>query len=498
MTKPSCRRITILIVAVASLAALAACSPVGPDYRPPHMAMPAQWAEPASHVEPAAGRDLRSWWALFGDSLLDSLVRRAAASNQDLRAAEARIREARAQRVIAAATGSLSGSLSSTHSRKSENTSSSSGSKDLFEVGFDSGWELDIFGGVRRATEAADAALAASRDDRRDVLISLEAEVVRNYVELRGGQMRLAAARDNIGLQEKTVDLARGRFRMGLGSELDLVQAQTQLALTRAQVPGLQTSVRQSMHQLAILLDLTPEALASELRAEKPVPPVPVRLPVNLPSDLLRQRPDIRAAERRLAAATAGIGVATADLFPKFSLSALFGLQSNSLSELVSAGSRYWTVGPTVQLSLFDQGKIRAGIEIRKAQRDEALAAYQKTVLAALGEVEDALVAFSHEQQARETLGEAVTSGKRAVTIAKGLYSAGLVDFLNVLQSEQALYLSQDKLIQSGQQLDLDMVSLFKALGGGWRNAGREHITANSSDIPSPGDRENPNETHKK
>lgn len=470
------------VMAVAWAAAiLAGCTPVGPMYQPPDQAMPAQWQQGDTMISPAAGRTRPSWWSLFGDPLLDSLVDRAAASNQDLRAAEARIREARAERVIATASGSLSSSLAATRSRRSENGSSSGGTEDLFQAGFDAGWELDVFGGVRRAGEAADASLAASESDLRDILISLQAEVVRNYLELRGNQMRLAAAGENIALQQKTVELAQGRFEMGLASELELVQARTQLALTRAQVPAMQTSVRQAMHQLAILLDQTPESLVAELSTGEAVPPVPPKLPVNLPSDLLRQRPDIRSAERRLAAATADIGVATAELFPRFSLSALLGLESSALGDLISSGSRYWSAGPTLQLTLFDQGKTRAGIEVQKAQRDEALAVYRKTVLLALAEVEDSLTALSHEQETRDTLAEAVESGTKAVTIAKGLYGAGLVDFLNVLTSQLALYQSRDRLIQSEQQLDLNMVALFKAMGGGWTNEHTDQMTIHPS-----------------
>jgi NodT family efflux transporter outer membrane factor (OMF) lipoprotein len=196
---------------------------------------------------------------------------------------------------------------------------------------------------------------------------------------------------------------------------------------------------------------------------------VPVKIPVHLPSELLRQRPDIRAAERRLAAATAQIGVATADLFPRFSLSALLGLQSINLSDLVTSGSRYWSIGPTLNLSLFDGGKARAEIEIRKAQRDSALALYEKTVLGAIADVENSLTSFSHEKEARQSLVEAVASGKKALAIADGLYQSGLTDFLHVLQSEHALYQSQDQLVQSNQRLALDVVAIFKALGGGWK-----------------------------
>ena len=461
------RLLLILPGAVLALV-LTACAPVGPDYHPPDPAMPAGWVQTAADL-PAAEREITSWWTRFNDPLLNSLMDRAAQSNKDLRIAEAHVRQARAQRIIAAATGSVNTSVSSTRSRRSFNTTSSGGTDNLFQAGFDAGWELDIFGGVRRAVEAADASVDASREDLRAAMVSLNAEVARNYLELRGNQRRYAVARENIATQQKTVDLVQGRLEMGLGNELDLANARTELAMTQAQIPSLQTSIRQAMYQLAILLGQDPASLIAELSPEGNIPSVPQNLPISMPSDLLRQRPDIRAAERRLAAATAGIGVATADLFPRFSLAALVGLQSVDLSTLVTSGSRYWSVGPTLKLSVFDQGRARAGIEISTAQRDAALALYEKTVLTALSEVEGALTALSHEQETRQSLAEAVASGKKAVTIAGGLYASGLTDFLHVLQSEHALSQSQDQLVQSDQRLALDMVAIFKALGGGWK-----------------------------
>lgn len=450
---------------------LSGCTAVGPEYHSPQPEMPAVWHENAANIAPAADVAGGQWWSLFQDPLLDTLMTRAAAANHDLRKAEARIREARAGRIIAAATGAVGGSAASTHSRRSENASSSGGSQDLFQIGFDARWELDIFGGVRRAVEAADATLAASHEELRDVLVSLQAEVARNYLELRGSQKRLAATRNNIATQEKTVAMVRGRFEMGLGNELDLVQAETQLSLTKAQVPALQASIGTSMHQLAVLVGQHPASLIAELSEEQNIAMAPGPIPVNLPSDLLRQRPDIRAAERRLAAATAEIGVATADLFPKFSLPALLGLQSASLSDLVTGGSRYWSVGPVLTLSLFDQGKVRAGIEISVARREAALAEYEQAVLTAIADVENGLVAFAKEQETRRILGEAVHSGERAVMMANGLFETGLADFLNVLQAERALYLSEDQLVQSEQRLHLALVAIFKALGGGWMSA---------------------------
>ncbi len=469
--KISSRQIAPRMLGVAFFILLSACTVVGPNYQPPQQEMPAEWHATDKNIAPVGDLPGSAWWALFDDSLLDSLVAEATAANRNLRKAEARIREARAQRIIAAANGSLEAATNVNSARRSDNASSNGGgTQDLFQIGFDAHWELDLFGGLQRASESADATLDASHEELRDVQVSLQAEVASNYLNLRGSQKRLATTRNNIAGQEKTVALVQGRFQMGLDNELDLLQAKTQLALTKATLPALERSIKQAMHQLAILLGQTPGYLINRLSGEGQDLRIPPQIPINLPSDLLRQRPDIRATERRLAAATADIGVATADLFPKFSLAGLLGLQSKSLSDLIRSGSRYWSIGPTISLSLFDQGKNRAAIEIRNARRDQALAEYESAVLNALGEVETALVTFSQEQETLRILEEAVISGEKAVKIANGLYEAGLSDFLHVLQSERTLYLSQDQLVLSEQRLALSLVAIFKALGGGWQH----------------------------
>ncbi len=454
-------------------AVLVACAPVGPDYLPPRPELPATWSGVGGdNVAPAGIDELENWWSLFNDPLLNSLIKRGAAANPGVKIAEARILQARAQyRLTTAAsapTSEVSGSYA--NSRRSGNiTGSGAGTtQDLFQAGFDAGWEIDIFGGARRAAEAAEARLAAARENRDDVLIILEAEVARNYLELRGSQQRLATARNNLAIQGKTLDLVRGRQESGLGSQLEVAEAETQLALTRAQLPPLEDSTGQASYRLALLLGLQPRALSEELAPTMSLPASPAGLPNTLPSDLLRRRPDIRWAERQLAAATADIGVATAELFPRFSLTGLVGLQSANLSDLLSAGSRYWTVGPTVRWSLFDGGRARANIELDRGRRDEARIVYEDTVLTALNEVESAMLALAREEESRQTLAEAVAASQRAVDLASGRYRSGLAGFLDVLQSEHNLYQSQDQLVQSEQRLALDWVALFKALGGGW------------------------------
>ncbi|MDP3479212.1 MAG: efflux transporter outer membrane subunit [Desulfoprunum sp.] len=449
---------------------LASCAAVGPTYEPPRPDMPTGWSESTKDLQVAADADINTWWTLFKDPVLDSLIQRTIASNQDLRIAETRIREARAQRQLAgsAQVPALNASASSSHSRSYENTASGKGSRDLYQAGFDAGWEVDIFGGVRRSIEAADASVASSLEDKRDIQVSLLAEVARNYLELRGSQQRIAIANQNIANQEETVALVQRRFEIGLSSELELEQAKNQLYMSKSPVPGLETIAAQAMHRLALLIGQQPQALVAELSPEVMIPATPPEIPVALPSELLRRRPDIRRAERDLATATAQVGVATADLFPRFSLGAMAGLESTSLSDLVTSGSRFWSFGPTVKWALFDGGRARAGVEISNAQRDRAQIAYEKSVLAALADVEDALVAFNREQQTRRTLAAAADSAQRAATIARDQYKLGLIDFLNVLLSDSSLRQSQDQLVQSEQRLSMNMVALFKSLGGGW------------------------------
>jgi NodT family efflux transporter outer membrane factor (OMF) lipoprotein len=339
---------------------------------------------------------------------------------------------------------------------------------DLFQVGFDSSWEIDLFGGVRRSVEAANAQIQATEEDRRDILVILLSEVARNYVEVRGNQLRLAIARRNIDSQQQTVDLTQARFEAGLGSELEVAQAKAQLAATESLVPALETAARLAIHRIGVLLGQQPGSLLDELSIEAPIPLVPPEVPVGLPSDLLRRRPDIRLAERNLAAATALVGVATADLFPRFFLTGSLGQQTISFSDIALPESRFWSIGPTIRWPVFDAGRIRANIRVQDARQEQALVRYEQAVLLSLEEVENALVAYSKELARRRSLVESVDSNRRAVDISNELYSKGLVDFLNVLINQRSLYLAEETLAISDERVSTNLVALFKALGGGW------------------------------
>ena len=459
--------------AYALLATLAACAPVGPDYQPPQQELPPSWSHNDTAIaQPLPAEKLDRWWTLFDDPTLTSLIERANRAAPDIRIAAARIAQARAQYRITSAAQfpgvTAQGDYSS--SRKSANVSGSSSgtTQELFQANFDATWEVDVFGGIRRSREEAEARFGAAWENGNAMRISLAAEVARNYLTLRGSQERLTISLKNIDILQQTLDLAKGRFASGLGNRLEVAQAETQLNLSKAQLPSVQNTIGQTMQRLALLLGLPPQGLTSELTASQPLPQLPLLLPQTLPSELLRRRPDIRQAERELAAATAAIGVATAELFPHFSLTALIGLQSNHLDNLLSSGSRYWSTGPAVRWSLFNGGQVRANIDLQQGRREEIQAAYEKTVLTALNETESALLALVSEANTRAALVTAVTTSQRAVELASGRYRSGLTDFLEVLLSERTFFQLQDQLLLSQQQTAINMVALFKALGGGW------------------------------
>lgn len=340
--------------------------------------------------------------------------------------------------------------------------------QDLYQAGFDAAWELDVFGGNRRAVEAANADIEAAVEGRRDVLVSLLAEVARNYLTLREAQARLAIAHENIASQQGSVNLTKSRFDAGLTSELDVARASAQLATTQSQVPSLESVVASAIYRLGVLIGKDPAALYDELAAGTPLPPTPPEVPVGVPSDLLRRRADVRRAERELAAATARIGVATADLFPKFSLTGNFGYQNDTLSDFTIGANQVWGIGPSIRWPIFDAGRIRANIEVQNARQEQALIAYEQAVAESLGDVETSLVAYAKEQQRYQSLGMAVMSEKRSVELANERYARGFSDFIDVLDTQRALYLAQDQHVQSQTTVLLNLVTLYKSLGGGW------------------------------
>jgi NodT family efflux transporter outer membrane factor (OMF) lipoprotein len=471
-------RWTLLLLA----GTLAGC-PVGPDYQKPKLPVPQKWAE-GENVRAAAPP--AAWWKCFGDPVLNKLVGEAIGSNLDFRQTEQRILDARAQRTIAVAQGLPSIDGRATLSKRRNNFIGSGAGSGIgtgslptgasgvggtifntFQAGFDAQWEIDLFGGIRRNIESAEASMEAETENRRDVLVSLLAEVARNYIAVRENQRQIAITRDNVAAQEDTLGLTRAREQAGLASHLEVAQQEAQVQATRSQLPVYETAMKQAVHTLGVLLGRPPGALLSLLNDEGRVPAASVAVVADLPSELLRRRPDIRRAERQLHAATAQIGVATADLYPKVNLSGFLGMQNMKISDFTPVG-KSWNMTAGLGLPVFNWGRIRANIAAREAQQEQSFLAYQSTVLNAFKEVEDALVAYAQQQQRRQSLERSVDASKLAVALADERYERGLTDFLNVLEAQRVLYQAQSNLVGSEAQVSTNLVALYKALGGGW------------------------------
>jgi outer membrane protein, multidrug efflux system len=451
---------------------------VGPDYHAPPVSMPAAYHQPLANTTNTPSAGLSQWWQLFHDRQLDALIQEAATANHDVRLARARVVEARAQAGVtrSALFPSVDANGDYTRQRLSKNTpegflARAAGQpleQNTFDSGFDMNWELDVFGGNRRALEAAKADVGSTEESGRGVLITVLGDVGLNYLDLRGLQKELAVARDNLRLQEQTLDLTRDQFKAGLATDLDTARAEAQAEETRSQIPLLEQGIERDIHRLSILIGKEPAELESQLAASGPIPSAVPEIPVGLPSDLLRRRPDIREAEREAAAATARIGVATADLFPRFYLTGTAGLQSLNASDFFSAGSRAWSIGPSVRWQIFTAGRVRQNIKVQDARQEQALIRYQQTVLTSLEEVENALVACGKEEEHHDALAQSEAANRRAADLAEERYRSGLEDFLNVLDAQRSLLTVQDNLAQSERTMGQNIVRLYKALGGGW------------------------------
>jgi multidrug efflux system outer membrane protein len=456
---------------------------VGPNYHRPQAAVPPQWTTTATRgTAPGVEPQTDLWWKSFQDAELDSLIQRAVKANYDLKLATARVIEERAAKGVAKADfyPQISASALGTHFRQftiapipNKSTGTVTPTPFSFETNdyqglFDAAWEIDIFGRIRRSVEAARGDLAASEQDRRNVLITLLGDIGQNYANLRGFQLRLTIAEQNITVAEEALKLTKALVQGGQASERDVAQAQAQLESVRSQVPALQSNIAVAAHRLAVLLGEQPGALDGELVSRAPVPVAPPQIPVGLPTDLLERRPDIQRAEAELAAATARIGQAKADYFPRLMLLGTAGRQATQLHDLTAGLGNIFSVGPSLSVPLFTGGRIRANVAIQEARTKEAFDTFQSTVLTSLEETEDALTTYANEQDRRDRLDAAVHASQTALDLAEVQYRAGLADFLTVLDSERDLYTNQDLLAQSQTAIATDLVSLYKALGGGW------------------------------
>jgi len=451
---------------------LAGCATVGPDYVPSEVSAPSHWTAEleggltAKHVDTQA---LANWWTALNDPILSSLIERAVAGNLDLKEARARVREARARRGISQADRfpTIDTTVSASQNHSSKETGSGE-TRELYAAGFDASWELDLFGGIRRSVEAAEAELRASEEDLRDVLVSFIAEVGMNYVEVRLFQTRLSIAEANLDTQTETYNITQWRFEAGLTTQLDVEQARYNLEQTRSQIPTLQTGFEQARNRLAVLLGQHPGFLKDALAEPKAIPVTPLEVAIGLPADVLRRRPDVRRAERQLAAQTAQVGVATADLYPKFYLIGSIGLEALSPGNLFLSCSRASAIGSNIGWTIFDAGRIRQNIKVQTAVQEQALIQYEAAVLTALAEVENALVAYADEQVRRRSLVKASQAAQHAVDLAQNQYVSGRIDFQVVLDTQRSLLSLQDQLATSEGEVTYNLITLYKALGGGW------------------------------
>jgi NodT family efflux transporter outer membrane factor (OMF) lipoprotein len=474
---------------LALLAGLLAGCMVGPDYHPPNPKIPAHFLNPSAPPSTQTSAtspqpvEVAQWWHHFNDPELDSLVCRAVDANLDLRQATSRLRQARAELGVAASalypqatangsytrSGTGNGGTKSFTSKKGRVVTESTSTKSEFYIaGFDASWEIDVFGGERRGVESADANITAAIEDRRDVLVTLLAEVATDYVALRQYQLELAIAQENLASDQHIEALTREKFGAGFAAQLDVANAAAEVAATESQIPTFETSARQEIYALSILLDRDPGALVQELSQTKPIPLTPPRVPIGLPSDLIFRRPDIRRSDALFHAATANVGVATAQLYPQFSLTGDLNIQSSRFSGLGNWANNVWQFGPSVTWPIFTAGRLQAQVEVQNALQEQALLTYDQAVLTALSDVENALIAYANEQQRRAALVDSVQYNRQALDLSTRLYNAGLTEFLNVLTAERSLYGAEDSLAQSQGAVASDLAALYKALGGGW------------------------------
>ncbi|WP_321929445.1 efflux transporter outer membrane subunit [Burkholderia cenocepacia] len=486
------------------VAALAGCA-VGPDFVSPQAPTPAAWD--VEHRGTPASRPVEraldpAWWTLFGDPQLTALVQRATANNLDVRLAASRLIESRWQRRIVGAAGLPSVGANANYQRMGASDkgmmsllgvssappasavangtglgnsglpgADASAPVNLYQYGFDASWELDFWGRTRRAVESADAMTVAANENRHGVILSVLTETAADYVQLRTVQATLASVKETLALATQSLDLTRKRRQEGVATALEVSEAAAQVQSIAARVPDLETQEDKLINALSLLVAEQPGALASELRAVRPVPPVPAEVPIGVPSELAKRRPDIREAEARLHAATAAIGVAKAEFYPSVTLSGSFGMQSLNFATLGTWAARQFAIGPTLNLPIFQGGRLTGMLRLREAQQQEAAIAYRKTVLGAWHEIDDALIEYGGQQRRREHLADALAHNRTAYDAAVARYKAGATTFLDVLVVQQALLDSQMRWVGANGDVSITAIRLFKALGGGWEHA---------------------------
>jgi NodT family efflux transporter outer membrane factor (OMF) lipoprotein len=461
----------------ATLIILTGCS-VGPDFHSPDAQLPNAWQRTAQPVESITVSHPieKAWWTQFNDTLLTSLVERAASSNMDLALASARFEQSRALLEIAGAdeVPDISATGDYQRQRNSEqgltDSSGHEGKSDfnIWQYGLNASWEVDLWGQVRRSLEAAQAGVALSEAERNGVALAIATETAADYLRLRGVQATLAVTRQNLNIARQSQELTRTRFENGVTTNLDTANAAAQVATIEARLPLLEAEESQLINALSYLLGQEPHALSQELGQPRDLPNPPRAVPVGLPSELARRRPDIQKAEAALHRATAAVGMAQADFYPRISLGANMGFQALNGSDLGLWSARQWSVGPSLYLPIFQGGRLTGTLELRERQQQEAALNYRRTVLAAWHEVDDALVSYSAEQRHHAALEQAVNQNRIALETARARYKEGAIDFINVLNVQRELIQTQSALVDSATRVSTDLVKVYKTLAGGW------------------------------
>ncbi len=458
----------------------AGCRAVGPDYAPVRVGLPQAWPSmepPGAGERPSAGPEaLARWWTTLEDPVLTSLVERAVSSNRDLGVALTRIRQSRAALGVSrtqldpSVTGSAMYRRSQSGAPDADDPDPAlfSTGSDYYDAGFDASWEIDLFGKKHRSIEAAIAELEASEEGYRSVLVSLAAETAGSYVRLRTLQQQLEIVRRNLGLQEDALSVLEDKRAAGLIGSLQVQQSRYTIENTRARIPGYGASIEETLNTLAILLGALPGELHGELSEPGDVPVPGVEIAAGIPADILRRRPDIRSAERRLAAETARVGAATADLYPALSLGGFLGMTAASTEAFFSDNSPTLSIAPFLSVPLFNRDRIRGQIEIQSAVQERALIEYENTVFDAVKEVRDAIAAYGEEQKRYRILSRGASAAREALATADERYRSGLVDFLDVLDAQRALLAFEESRIGSRGAITEGLIRLYKALGGGW------------------------------
>lgn len=478
-------RAALILAAAAGL--LSACAAVGPDFAAPESAWaPAHWftttrpAPPAqASVPDADAAPPAQWWSVLNDPVLTGLEARLPVGNLDLRAAGLRLAEARAALGVAEAArvSAVNASAGATRNQQSHEgalrltnaqRTPLGTSYDLYQYGFDASWEIDLWGRVRRGVEQAAAQADAAAEAMHGVAVTASAELARDYLQLRGIQAKLGITRENLQSARASLDLTRARAEGGLTNDLDVANAATLVASVEAEIPALERQRDTLKNAIALLLGEPPGALEAVLAPPRALPPPPPRVPVGVPGDLVRRRPDIREAEATLHAATAATGVATADFYPRLTLAGSGMIQGLQMRNLADLAAQAYNFGPSITLPIFDGGRLTRTLALREAQQQEAAILWRARFLGALHEVDDALTAYASEQQRHDRLAAAAASARRALGLARARYTQGVADFLQVLTAQRAQLAAEQDLADSSTTLGTDLVQLYKALGGGW------------------------------